>query len=69
LLFIFSYSKKNRNLFMSLLPQFMFIFVITSSSVADGKRIWWTITPILILAYCNLYNLVKPLFRIRISRG
>ena len=69
LLFIFSYSKINRNLFLALLPQFMFIFVITSSSVADGKRIWWTITPLLILAYCNLFNKVKSLSRIRIPKG
>jgi len=69
LFFIFSYSKINRNLFLSLLPQFMFIFVITSSSVADGKRIWWTITPILILAYCNLINKVKSFSRIKIPIG
>jgi hypothetical protein len=69
LLFIFSYSKMNRNLFLSLLPQFIFIFMITSSSAADGKRIWWTITPLLILAYCNLFNKVKSLFGNKNPKG
>jgi hypothetical protein len=62
-LLLFSYSKKNQKLLISLIPQVIFILIITSSTVADGKRIWWTIAPVFILAYSNLVAIVKNLVK------
>lgn len=64
IILLFIYSKKNQQLLISLIPQFLFMVVITSSSVADGKRIWWTIAPFFILAYSNMVEIVKNVVKI-----
>jgi len=64
ILLLFCYSKKNRKLLISFIPQIIFILIITSSTVADGKRIWWTIAPVFILAYSNTVDIVKNLVKI-----
>lgn len=59
IILLFIYSKKNQKLLVSLIPQFLFLIVLTSSNIADGKRIWWTIAPLIILAYSNMVDIVK----------
>jgi hypothetical protein len=61
ILFLFVYSRKTQKLFISLVPQLIFILITTSSDMVDGKRIWWTIAPLLILSYCNGVDIVRRL--------
>lgn len=49
----------SRQLILIGLPTFILIFIINSSEVADGKRIWYTIIPLIFIGYASIVEKLK----------